>query len=337
MVMQTPLSFGSLTVLENALVGAMYGTGHGVVGEQEASRRRSSPSRSSGSRDVPETGQEPQPPSAAVPRAREGARRAPARAPARRGHGRSRRDGARRVRRHRPACRDELGTTIMWVEHVMSAVIQLAERAIVLNFGEVLTEAPPEDVIANRRRRRLPRTGRCCLRCRARRRLLGREGRLGHRHRGLRGGGGRDRRLERRRRVDAPPGARRSTLRRWRAGAPRGPGPDTSPRPSHRRAGIAYVPAERHLFPSMTVKTNLALGAYPGPTAAPRARLDLFPVSPSVSASGRHAERRGAADARVGRALMSRPRVLMLDEPTTVSRRSSRGAVRAPEGLKATG
>ena len=28
--------------------------------------------------------------------------------------------------------RDELGTTILWVEHVMSAVIQLAERAIVL-------------------------------------------------------------------------------------------------------------------------------------------------------------------------------------------------------------
>ena len=43
--------------------------------------------------------------------------------------------------------RDELGTTIMWVEHVMSAVIQLAERAIVLNFGEVLTEGAPEDVM----------------------------------------------------------------------------------------------------------------------------------------------------------------------------------------------
>jgi branched-chain amino acid transport system ATP-binding protein len=43
--------------------------------------------------------------------------------------------------------RDELGTTIMWVEHVMSAVIPLAERAIVLNFGEVLTEGAPEDVM----------------------------------------------------------------------------------------------------------------------------------------------------------------------------------------------
>ncbi len=43
--------------------------------------------------------------------------------------------------------RDELGTTIMWVEHVMSAVIQLAERAIVLNFGELLVQGAPEDVM----------------------------------------------------------------------------------------------------------------------------------------------------------------------------------------------
>jgi branched-chain amino acid transport system permease protein len=39
--------------------------------------------------------------------------------------------------------RDKLGTAILWVEHVMSAVIQLAERAIVLNFGKVLAEGPP--------------------------------------------------------------------------------------------------------------------------------------------------------------------------------------------------
>ena len=43
--------------------------------------------------------------------------------------------------------RDELGTTILWVEHVMSAVIQLAERAIVLNFGQVLADGEPEAVM----------------------------------------------------------------------------------------------------------------------------------------------------------------------------------------------
>ena len=41
----------------------------------------------------------------------------------------------------------QLGTAILWVEHVMSAVIQLAERAIVLNFGQVLAEGAPEVVM----------------------------------------------------------------------------------------------------------------------------------------------------------------------------------------------
>ena len=37
--MQRPLPFGSMTVLENALLGAMFGGGDGVVGEREARRR----------------------------------------------------------------------------------------------------------------------------------------------------------------------------------------------------------------------------------------------------------------------------------------------------------
>jgi ABC-type branched-subunit amino acid transport system ATPase component len=47
--------------------------------------------------------------------------------------------------------RDQLGTTVLWVEHVMSAVIQLAERAIVLNFGQVLAEGAPEVVMRDPR------------------------------------------------------------------------------------------------------------------------------------------------------------------------------------------
>ena len=43
--------------------------------------------------------------------------------------------------------RDDLGTAILWVEHVMSAVIQLAERAIVLNFGQLIAEGAPEVVM----------------------------------------------------------------------------------------------------------------------------------------------------------------------------------------------
>jgi ABC-type branched-subunit amino acid transport system ATPase component len=43
--------------------------------------------------------------------------------------------------------RDTLGTTILWVEHVMSAVIQLAERVVVLNFGKVIADGEPDVVM----------------------------------------------------------------------------------------------------------------------------------------------------------------------------------------------
>ena len=99
-------------------------------------------------------------------------------------------------------------------------------------------------------------------------------------------------------------------------------GKDLTRRPAHRRsrAGIAYVPAERHLFPAMTVKTNLDLGAYPG--RPDRSTLELVhglfprlqerPRQQAGTLSG--GEQQMLA---VGRALMARPRVLMLDEPTT--------------------
>jgi len=45
------------------------------------------------------------------------------------------------------AIRDQFNMTILWVEHVMKAVMQLAERVVVLNFGQVLTEGLPEDVM----------------------------------------------------------------------------------------------------------------------------------------------------------------------------------------------
>jgi len=43
--------------------------------------------------------------------------------------------------------RDQFNMTIIWVEHVMKAVMSLAERTVVLNFGNVLTEGLPEDVM----------------------------------------------------------------------------------------------------------------------------------------------------------------------------------------------
>jgi ABC-type branched-subunit amino acid transport system ATPase component len=43
--------------------------------------------------------------------------------------------------------RDQFKMTILWVEHVMKAVMSLAERTVVLNFGDVLTEGLPGDVM----------------------------------------------------------------------------------------------------------------------------------------------------------------------------------------------
>lgn len=43
--------------------------------------------------------------------------------------------------------RDRFNMTILWVEHVMKAVMSLAERTVVLNFGNVLTEGLPKDVM----------------------------------------------------------------------------------------------------------------------------------------------------------------------------------------------
>jgi ABC-type branched-subunit amino acid transport system ATPase component len=43
--------------------------------------------------------------------------------------------------------RDRFNMTIIWVEHVMKAVMSLAERTVVLNFGDVLTEGLPRDVM----------------------------------------------------------------------------------------------------------------------------------------------------------------------------------------------
>ena len=43
--------------------------------------------------------------------------------------------------------RDQLGVTVVWVEHVMKAVVNLAERVVVLHFGRVLTEGTPDVVM----------------------------------------------------------------------------------------------------------------------------------------------------------------------------------------------
>jgi len=94
--------------------------------------------------------------------------------------------------------------------------------------------------------------------------------------------------------------------------------------PASRRAelGIALVPEGRELWPGLTVRENLELGAY---TKSTRARSGqnierIFGLFPRLKE--RHAQLAGSLSGgeqqmcAIGRAMMSEPKLLMLDEPS---------------------
>jgi branched-chain amino acid transport system ATP-binding protein len=111
-------------------------------------------------------------------------------------------------------------------------------------------------------------------------------------------------------------------MRPWR-GTIEFAGQDITRWPAERRtrAGLALVPEGRRVFAGLTVEENLRLGGYPHPRSMAAEGLDtvyeLFPklrdrrTQPAGTMSG--GEQQMLA---IGRAMMSRPKLLLLDEPS---------------------
>jgi urea transport system ATP-binding protein len=92
--------------------------------------------------------------------------------------------------------------------------------------------------------------------------------------------------------------------------------------PPYKRArmGIGYVPQGREIFPLLTVKENLETGyagLKPKDRSVPDFIFTLFPVLKSML-SRRGGDLSGGQQQQlaIGRALVTRPKVLVLDEPT---------------------
>jgi branched-chain amino acid transport system ATP-binding protein len=131
--------------------------------------------------------------------------------------------------------------------------------------------------------------------------------------------------------VIGPNGAGKTTLMRvisglvpLRGGAMMFDGRPIGGLPAHRivELGIAHVPENRRLFPRLTVEDNLRIGAFiPQARAQFAQQLDriyaMFPRlkerrdQPAGTLSG--GEQQMCA---IGRALMSRPKLLLMDEPS---------------------
>ncbi len=98
-------------------------------------------------------------------------------------------------------------------------------------------------------------------------------------------------------------------------------GKDITKLPTHERAklGIGYVPQGRDIFSQMTVQENLELGLQPlgGKGEIPEYLFDLFPIlAQFILRKGGDLSGGQQQQLAIARALVAKPKILILDEPT---------------------
>ncbi len=129
--------------------------------------------------------------------------------------------------------------------------------------------------------------------------------------------------------IIGPNGAGKSTLLkavagllRLKSGSVLLEGAEIGGLPSRERArrGIAFVPQEANIFPTMSVRENLEMGGFLEPAEAPVRIAALFDRFPLLAEKRRAAARTLSGGQRqilaMAMALMVHPRLLLLDEPS---------------------
>jgi branched-chain amino acid transport system ATP-binding protein len=142
--LQTPRSFPSMTVLENVAVGAVFGRAHGHLDDAERclelvglGARGDSPMASLNLQERKNV---------ELARALAMAPRVVLIDEAMSGLNPAEIEQSMRLIRR---VRDQTGVTIIWVEHVVKAIMAVVERILVLNFGQIIAAGTPAEVAAD--------------------------------------------------------------------------------------------------------------------------------------------------------------------------------------------